>query len=329
MKNQLGINIQTFTSLSKKQIAAVKRFVSQCNKSDGYISIFYWSSIENRKNPGINEILCYAEDDKLVAYAALYHFEAHELEITLMIDPAYRNTEFYTLLWEQIKQAMAQCPILVTRFVFTLNQSCPFKEFLQGLGASVCDSTYKLGLTNKQFTSIKPLKNCGLTFRKAVRADIPALFELEANEFQVSELDYKDYLLQLTQDPYKEIIVAIRNKKIVGKVHVHLSKKTAHIYDLGIDLMEQDKGYSNVLIYRALAFLFARSYSKILVDVMDALHLSWYEDFNFTRIATIEHWKMSSQLSPMKEREKQLDAILLNFHSQPVQDQLSLLSYKH
>lgn len=329
MKEQPGVNVKTFTSLSKKQIAGVKRFIAQCKKADGYLPVFYWSSIQDRKNPGTNEILCYAENEKLVAYAALYHFEAHEIEITLMIDPAYRNTGFYSFLWEQIKQAISQCPILITRVVFTLNQDSAFKEFLQGLGACVFDSTYKLGLTAKQFEKIKPPADADLTFRKAVRADIPALFELEANQFEVSEVDYKRYLLQMAEDPQKEIIVAILNKKIIAKVHVHLSKQTAYLYDLDVDMIEQGKGYGSVLVYHALAFLFGRSFRKVLVDATDESHLSWYESFNFKRIATLEHWKMPAQLSPIKEREKQLDAILLNFHSQPVQDQLSLLSYKH
>lgn len=330
MKNQLGITIQTLTNLSKKQLVSVKRFVLECKKSDGYMPIFYWSSIETRKNPGINEILCYGENEKLAAYVALYHFDAHEIEITLMIDPAYRNTAFYTLLWDQIKQATTQCPVLITRFVFTLNQaSSSFKEFLQGLDACAFDTTYKLALTAGKFAKIKAVDDCGLTFRKAVRADIPALFRLEVDEFQISELDYKHYLLQTAEDPEKEIIVAVLNKKIIGKVHVHLSKKMAYLYDLNIDVVEQGKGYGSVLVYHALALLFARSFKKILVDATDESHLNWYESFHFKRIATIEHWKMSAQLSPMKEREKQLDAILLNFHSQPVQDQLSLLSYKH
>jgi N-acetylglutamate synthase-like GNAT family acetyltransferase len=331
MKDQLGVTIQTFRTLSKKRLASVKRFVSQCKKSDGYLSIFYWSSIEDRKNPGTNEILCYAEDEKLVAYVALYHFEAHEIEITLMIDAAYRNTAFYTLLWEQIKQAITQCPIEITRFVFTVNQSASsFKEFLQGLGARVFDCTYKLAVTARNFAKIKTIDNCPLTFRKAVRADIPALLRLEEDEFQVSEVDYKQYLLQTAEDPNKAIFIAIINEKIMGKIHVQIAKKkVAYLYDLNIDVVEQDKGYGSLLVYYVLGHFFEQSFTKVLVDAMDESNLHWYENFNFKCIATIEHWKMSAQLSPMKEREKQLDAILLNFHSQPVQDQLSLSVYKH
>lgn len=330
MKDQLGVTIETLARLPKKKLARVKQFVSQCKKADGYMSIFYWSSIEARKNPGVHEILCYAENEKLVAYVALYHFEAHETEVTLMIDAAYRKTEFYNILWEQIKQAVTQCPVLITRFVFTLNTAdVSFKAFVQGLGASVFDSTYKLEVTAGNFSKCKAIDQGALTFRKAVRADVPALMQLELEAFQFSEFEYKNYLLQTADDPDKEIIVAVLNKKIIGKVHVQIVKKSAYLYDLNVDVLEQSKGYGSALIYHTLAMLFGRSFKKVLMDATDESHLGWYENFNFKRIATIEHWKMAAQLSPMKEREKQLDAILLNFHSQTVQDQLSISPYKH
>lgn len=332
MKDQLGVRLETCTKLSKKKLASVKRFVSSCKKSDGYLPVFYWGSIEDRKNPGINEILCYAEDETLIGYVALYHFDAHEIEITLIIDSAYRNNLFYTLLWDQIKQAITQCPVEIMRFVFTLNQSFfSFKEFLRGLGARVFDCTYKLALTARSFSKIEIQNESTLTFRKALRADIPALLQLEVDCFEVSEVEYRRYLLQTSADPDKEIIVATNNGNIIGKVHVQLqvAKKTAYLYDLSIDVVEQGKGYGSLLVYKTLSLLFRRSFNKVLVDTTDESHLNWYESFNFKCIATIEHWKISAHLSPMKEREKQLDAILLNFHSQPVQDQLAHAFYKH
>ncbi len=331
MKDQLGVRLQTLTNLPKKTLATVKRFVSRCKKSDGYLPIFYWSSIEDRKNPGTNEILCYTEDETLVGYLALYHFDAYEIEVTLSIDPAYRNPLFYALLWEQIKQSIKQCPVEITRFVFTINQSFfSFKEFLQGLGARVFDCTYKLALTAQSFSKMGILDDeKTLTFRKALKTDVPALLQLEVDNFQVSEGEYKQYLLQTTVDPEKEIIVAVSHQKIIGKVHVQFVKKAAYLYDLCIDEREQGNGYGSLLVYRVLKDLFRRSFTKVLVDATDESHLAWYESFNFKCIATIEHWRMSVHLSPIKERERQLDSILLNFHSQPVQDQLSHAFYKH
>jgi ribosomal protein S18 acetylase RimI-like enzyme len=330
MKDQLGVTIETFAKLSKKKLTIVKQFVARCKKSDGYAPVFYWNSIEDRKNPGINEILCYAANETLVAYVALYHFDEDEIEMTMAVDVAYRKPEFYTLLWEQVKNAVSKCPIEITRFVFTLNEGCTlFKEFLNGLGARIADTTYKLALTAKDFAKIKATDDPKLSFRKAIQTDIPALLALEVNAFQVSEVDYKRYLLEVAEDSDKEILLAIKNGKIIGKVHTQMKKQSAYLYDVAIDADEHGNGYGTSLVYRALTRLFEQSCTKVLVEAMNESHLTWYESFRFKLIATFEHWKMAAHLSPMKEREKQLDAILLNFHSQPVQDQLSQTFYKH
>ena len=71
METQDRLKIYAFSKLSKPKILEVKRFLSRCEKFDHHAARFYWDSIQDRKNRGVNEVLCYANDKTLVAYMAL------------------------------------------------------------------------------------------------------------------------------------------------------------------------------------------------------------------------------------------------------------------
>jgi len=331
MKSQLSnFHIKAFSKFSKKRLAEVRRFVARCKKLDGSEALFYWESIKNRKNLGINEILCYVADE-LVGYLALYHFEEHEIEITVITHPDYRTPALYALLWEQAKRAVAQYSVDITRFVFTCNQQLlSLKDYLNRLGAECSEYTYKLALTAKSCSKIEALiEEFPIELRKATQSDIPALTRLEMNCFQVAKEIYKNHLLKTLEDPTKEIIVAIKNEKIIGKIHMQIEKSNVLVYDFCVEPEEQRKGYGSFLLLGVARQLFNRQMKKIFIDVVDEYDLKWYTKFNFKRVATYEHWKLIPCIDPLKEREKQLEALLLNFHCHQVQDQLSLTFYKH
>ena len=329
-KQSHDFNIKAFSKFSPKRLAEVRRFVALCKKLDGSEALFYWESIKNRKNLGINEILCYIGDE-LVGYLALYHFEAHEIEITVITHPDYRTPTLYALLWEQAKRAVAQYSVDITRFVFTCNQQLlSLKDYLNRLGADCSEYTYKLALSVKNCPKIETLgEGFPVELRKATPLDIPALTDLEMNCFQVSKEIYKNHLLKTFEDPSKEIMVAIKEEKIVGKIHVQIEKSNVLVYDFCVDPIEQRKGYGSFLLLGAARQLFNRQIKKMFIDVVDEYDLKWYTKFNFKCISTYEHWKLTPCADPLKEREKQLETLLLNFHCHQVQDQLSLTFYKH
>ncbi len=331
MKNQYPeFNIKAFSKFSNKRLAEVRRFVSHCKKIDGFDTLFYWESIKNRKNLGINEILCYVADE-LVGYLALYHFEEHEIEITVITHPDYRTPSLHGLLWEQAKRAVAQYAVDIKRFVFTCNQQLlPLKEYLYRLGAECSEYTYKLALSAKKYPQVvMPEKTSPLQLRKATYLDVPALVNLEMDCFQVAEEIYKNHLFKTLEDPTKEIMVASLGEKIIGKIHVQIEKNNAFLYDFCVEQDEQKKGYGSFLLLHTVRELFERQVKKVSVDVIDEQDLKWYIKFNFECISIYEHWKLTPCIDPLKEREKQLEALLLNFHCHQVQDQLSLTFYKH
>ena len=52
---------------------------------------------------------------------------------------------------------------------------------------------------------------------------------------------------------------------------------------------------------------------KVWVDVNDATGLSRYKKFNFKIVTTYEHWTLPVFMDPLKQREKQLEELILNF----------------
>lgn len=331
MENQIKkLKISAYARLSPKRLAEVQRFVRICKRKDGFEALFYWDSIKNRKNLGVNEILCYTEDETLVGYLALYHFEDKEVEITLLIHPEYRNRRLYVELFEQVKLAMMKYSVRITGYIFSCNQKYnSLKEYLSYSGGRASEFTYKLALTPKRFLKANLGKVPDLTLRRATKLDLLRLIEMELECYPVSAEPYKNHLLQVFDNPNVDILVLIVNDLIIGKIHVYQEKQSATLYDFCIARAEQKKGYGTALLNAVLANIFENNIKKILVDVTDNFDLNWYKRFNFKCIETYEHWKITASISPVKEREKQLETLLLNFHSVGVQNQLSQQYTKH
>ncbi len=338
MKEQLkNLKLVALSKLSAKRLLEAKRLVSHCKRSDGFEPIFYWSSIENRKNPGIHEILCYTADQKLVGYVALYHFEEHEVEVTSVVHPDHRSQEVYGLMFDHMKKVIADYPVEIKRYVFTCNhESLALKEYLGNQGASCAGFTRKLALTAHQYEKLKNQKgSSALTSESAVHlriahyTDIPELIQLGVKCFGVSLRDYQRYLMKAFQDPTKVIFVVQSDNKIVGKLHAHIEKKKAYLYDLCIDPEHQNQGYGGTLLCGTLKDLFEHNIRQVVIDVSDENGSNWYEKFNFKCRTTYEHWKLPVFINPLKQREKQLEELLLNFQCYQVQDQMSDSVYKH
>ncbi len=300
MDDQLKqVSVSGYSQLSKTKLKEVKKFVSQCKRMEGYEPIFYWGSIENRKNPGVNELLCYNQQNTLVGFLSLYHFEEHEVEITVLTHPDYRNDLVYRGLWDALKSAISKVPFEIKRYAFTCNQeNLALKEYLMRLGASNIGCTNKLGLTHSQYQKkISPLKS-SLEFRAEIDADTPAIFALSDGE-------------------------------IVGSIYVQIEKATGYLYDF---FVENGRGaeFKSVVLAGFLETLFKQlNFKKVLVDVNDAAGLSEYKKFHFKILTTYEHWTLPVFVDPLKQREKQLEELILNFQCYQVQEQLSYADYKH
>ncbi len=331
MESQIkNLSISTFSKFSKQKITEAKRFVSTCKRLDRCTPIFYWNSIADRRNPGINEILISNPEKAIVAYIALYHFEEKEVEITIAAHPDYRTTALYALMWDEIKRAVGKYPIPISRFTFTCNEKQPFlKEYLIQLGAHCSQYTYKLQLSAAGFAKIPMQGSLPIDLRSATDEDIPALLHLEKECFQIPEAIYTEHLLQKLKDPQEDIIMAVQGDRVVGKLHIQTDKTHVFLYDFCVDPVDQGKGIGGYLLYGVLKKFFAHNTKKVFIDVINIQDLNWYKKFQFTCAQIYEHWKLAAIKNPVKEREKQLDTLLLNFHSPQVQDQLSPTFYKH
>ena len=324
------LKILAYSKLTKEKFSEVRRLAALCKKADGFDPFFYWESIKRRKNPGINEILCYS-GDTLVGYLALYYFEAKEVEITVMTHPEYRNLAIYAVLWECAKRVISEYPVQISRTVFTCNQENILqKEYLKRLGATGFLSTFKLALPTKKYAPVSVRKDASVSVRTATPEDIGDLQQLESDCFLMSPEFYQNYLLTTIEDPNQKIMVAVQKKRIIGKIHIQYDKKNAFLYGFCIAPEEQKKGYGGMLLNHVILALQQESIHKILLDVVDAEDLQWYKRFQFKAHATYEHWKLPIYVNPVKEREKQLETMILNFQSLPLQAQLTEATYtKH
>lgn len=331
MEKQQKLNIVTFSKLSRQKLLEVKALLAECQEMDGHPARFYWENIEDRKNRSVNEILCYKQG-KLIAYLALYHFEVQELEVTLMVHPDYRKPTFYSMLWTQLKEAMHRFSIEINRYVFTCNQQFySFKEYMRQLGAECSEWTYQLTISPRLYAKLLPdplLEQ--VRWRQATFSDIPLLSAIETDNFKISPDVYQAHLQKTIENPAKAIWIAEMNQRVVGKIHLEtLNPKKAMLYDFCMPMSAHQQEYEVAILQSMLKQLFEKSFKKIIVEVTDEYDLHWYKRLNFKCIDTYEHWHLRSYVSPLKERVKQLDHLLLNLNCCQMQDPSPLIVYKH
>jgi ribosomal protein S18 acetylase RimI-like enzyme len=336
-KQASTLKVFSLNKLSAARLKEVKRLVALCKRTDGFAPVFYWNSIENRRNPGLHEFLCYSLDSTLVGYLSIYHFEEREVEITLAVHPDYRAFDVHLQLFAKVKEAMQTLPVEINRYVFTCHQENNLlKTFLTNHSIAKCVGiTRQLALTARHYEKLKAHDKQGnrtrlpITVVLAEKKEIPALSLLGFKCFGVSEEDYHCYLTQALLDADKRIFVIKDQDKVIGKLHAHLNKKDAFLYDLCIDPAYQNQGLGGALLCGALEQLFAQKLRQVIVDVSHETTFNWYEKFQFKCVTTYEHWTWPVFADPLKQREKQLDTLLLNFQSVQVQQQLSYASSRH
>ncbi len=325
------LKIYTFSKLSKQKLLEVRTFVAQCELIDREPARFYWENIADRKNRSVNEILCYSRD-VLVAYLALYHFEAQELEVTLMVHPDYRTPTFYGVLWTQLKQAMSRFSIDIGRYVFTCNQQFySLKDYMRRLGAECAEWTYQLAISPGLYAkSVHDPLIAQVRWRAASIEDIPLLTAIETENFKISETVYEAHLQKTLENSKKAIWIAEIDDQVAAKIHVErVNAKKAVLYDFCMPMIAHNQQYEVAILQSMLDRLFQESLKKIEVEVTDEYDLHWYKRLNFKCIHTYEHWRLRPYVSPLKERVKQLDTLLLNFNCCQTQDPSPFVVYKH
>lgn len=331
MENSQKLKIHTYSKLSKEKLLEVRAFVNDCQKIDGYPARFYWENIENRQNKSINEILCYNQE-RLIAYIALYHFDEKEVEVTLMVHPDYRTTGLYNVLWSQLKSAMTRFSIDIHRYLLTCHQQFySFKDYLRRLGGECAEWTYCLMINPKLYAKSQiDALSMTVRWRLATPADISTLVAIEIDNFQLEPAVYEAHIRSILENKHKSIWIAELNQQVVAKVHVeHNTTKQALLYDFCMPKQAQHQQYDVALVQALLKQLFDESYKTIRVEVTDEYDLHWYKRLNFQCVETYEHWYLRPYVSPLRERVKQLDTLLLNFNCYQTQDPSPFVVYKH
>ncbi len=287
-------SISTFSSLPEDKLKALDIFAKKCSIKDGYESPIYWESIKARKNPWVSDILCY-DQDKLIAYLALYYFEAGELEITLLVHPKYRTEALYTILFKESAKAGLPLGAFIATLVIVHEKDIALKKYLQNTGASYQACTYKLALyrnpENINHISTFPKTHIqSYSIRAASVADMDVLIALEKDCFQTDPEHYQLHLQEQFENPENHINVIIFDDNIVGKVHVHIEEDEAFIGDLCVFTKAQKRGFGQALLSETLINLFQKGIDKLCLDTSDNHYLQWYMKFNFQCIAKHEHW---------------------------------------
>lgn len=312
-----SVEIQVFSKLTPKTLKLAKKLVSTCREVDKYETPIHWDCIENRKNPFTHEILCYIEQ-VLIGYIALYYFRDKEVEITIVVNPEYRQPKFFRLIWEQIKLTVHRNKIETDYYTFTVNQKdqCLI-DLLKDAGANLTSQIYKLSLSYKKFQQHLPIKHQekNILCRAATVLDTNALIDLECQCFGTIAKEYAENLAGLFLDPKQKIYVLVVKNKILGKIHFKVDKNEAFIFDFCIFPSEQHKGYGSILLQNALTFVLNEQTKKVFLETNTLEHLKWYTKLGFKETALFEHWKLYYP-NFVKYHDQQYRMLVLNHYQE-------------
>jgi mycothiol synthase len=271
----------------------------------------------NSVKPGINninEFMCF-DGKQLVGYIGICCFPGAgmQLEITGMVHPDYRRLGVFTRLNELV---LAECRKRHSNNILILcdKKSAGGQSFIKKLGAAVYkNSEYEMYLQQEDPEPEEKLL-CGIKFKKAVNSDAYEIArqneiyfgddhpdDEEASKNNLLLPDDEEALkndLLLPEEEEKRgmvIYLAIKDDKIIGKVHLETNPTVSGIYGLGILPEYRGRGYGRAVLLMAVKKLKEEKARNIMLQVAaeNATALKLYKSCGFMETSTMDYFELN------------------------------------
>lgn len=227
---------------------------------------------------------------QLIGFLSLYFFYENTAEVSLLVHPDYRRQNIAKMLLEA---ATALCKIkkIKTLIFSTPPHSCP--PLLVVMGAKLDHREYYLVL---EFDKPEQLLTTTLCVRHAKQQDINDLCIIDSLCFATENTDdMKDRFLILLAEESYHVLIAEKENKIIGKMHLRFDEDEVSLSDLAIIPAEQHQGLGKELIMHAIQYVNSQNIKRISLEVETANEkaLKLYMSCGFKIIDTVLH-KVSS-----------------------------------
>ncbi|KTD20915.1 N-terminal acetyltransferase, GNAT family [Legionella lansingensis] len=272
------------TQLDEKQLQSVETLAALCQDYDGGIPALYYHLL-TQKRTSENNVL-FLQDEQLIGFLSIYFFYSDACEVSLLVSPSHRRQGIAKQLLKTI------LPLLRAKEIKSLIFSMPSLKdntWLTQRGFFYCHSEYQMQ-RNSYEPILIPAPN--LEIHKADLSDIPALCAIDEACFSGQQVDMTTRFQMLLNDNNYTLMLALHEKKPVGKAHIHWQEKGAILSDIAILPQHQGRGWGGEMLAYCINHALTQGKTKLTLDVetsnRNALNL--YTRYGFTTINASDFW---------------------------------------
>ncbi|WP_232699970.1 GNAT family N-acetyltransferase [Brevibacillus daliensis] len=262
--NQLTQGAYASKGLNVKEIAGITQLHSMCNDHDQIQIKINQDSLNNRPADQIHDFI-HVEDGKVVGFLGLYIFNNKEVEISGMVDPAFRRSGIFTNLLTMAEEEIRNRKI--PKMIFMCQEhSHTGKAFLESIGATYSFSEYWMQW-NETY-GIKKIIQPRIALRNATIDDLPFIMKADTECFNEIEGEIsRKFAIDCIEGPSQHVEIALVDNQPIGKIAVMLIPERAFIFAFAVLPEFQGKGYGSEILQTVVCDLQKHLPSKIELEV--------------------------------------------------------------
>ncbi|ANF97362.1 GNAT family N-acetyltransferase [Paenibacillus bovis] len=264
--------------LKLRQLSDISELQVVCEKYEQIMLKLNWDMLKNR-TPGSTEDFFHYDQDRLVAYLAVYQFGPN-IEVCGMTHPDYRRQGLFTKLWQQA----ADSGVFSGAHHVLLNvprASASGQNWIHTIRTSLKSVEYTMKL-DEHGSLLDPVVHEIASLRLFREEDAPLWARLDADAFDIPESSTMTALSN-PHGPLSKIMHVIEHQGLAaGKIEVSREDKQSWIYGFAIDPALRGHGLGRSALRQIAAEekrLGQEVWLNVVADNNRALHL--YESCGF------------------------------------------------
>ncbi|WP_068791766.1 GNAT family N-acetyltransferase [Brevibacillus laterosporus] len=282
--------------LTEAELIQIKELLQVCNTHDNIQIKLNLDMLTCRPTDQIQDFY-FAIDNRIIGYLALYIFNTQEVEISGMVDPAYRRNGIFSSLLRQAYPEIErrQLPKLI---FMSQEKSDSGKAFLESLGSTYSFSEYWMELEAPPTELIAP----SLSLREATQEDLPLLVQIDMEAFGATKEDATRYASTGVEEPDRHLIMAFHNSEFIGKISYQRIENMDFIYGFAVMPAQQGKGFGREILTRLVNDLLQKQSPSIVLEVetKNKSALTLYNRCGFKEVTANDYYILAtSQLGSL------------------------------
>ncbi|KUO96055.1 hypothetical protein ATW55_01410 [Ferroacidibacillus organovorans] len=276
--------------LSEEAYLSVLDLAKRCQKHDGLTLKINEPFLRTRPAYEVNDFLYYA-GDRLIGYLGLHQFQMHEVELTGMVDPAYRRRGIFSALVAEARQEIYERGASVLIFI-TPQESISGKHCLQSLGATYSFSEYHMQWDGR----VRQAQPSSLTLRSAEGdEDFKRVAHITAACFEMDAEDVHTSIMKSSVPGMNRYLIESQGEPIGTIAVQEIDQREAFLFGFCILEAYRGKGLGRVALTATIAQLSERGVSSIALEVAaeNRRALTLYEGCGFSVVRANDYFKQS------------------------------------